>query len=124
MKFRKTARTGTRIIAIISSIILILLLIMKIIPNVDVNTLNTADKMLYEYGIYKGKEPMWKNICFGIVCVLLVLELFIYFLICRCNYCGRYVGYISIREKYCSYCSKELDKTEEEIEKEINNKKE
>lgn len=118
MKFRKTARNGTRIIGIISSIILILSLLIKIIPNVDVNTLNMTDKILYEYGVYKGEEPMWKIICFYIVCILLLLELIIYFLMCRCNYCGRYVGYISIKEIYCSYCSKELDRTEEEIENE------
>lgn len=124
MKFRKTARTVTRILEIISTIILILLLVMKMIPNVDVNTLNTADKMLYEYGIYKGEDPIWKNVCFGIVCILLLSEIIIYFLMCRCNYCGKYVGYISIREKYCSYCSKELNKTEEAIENEIKNRKE
>ena len=116
MKFRKTAINGTRILEILTIIILILLLAMKMIPSVDVNSLNSTDKMLYEYGIYKGEDPLWKNICFGIVCILLLLEIIVYFLMCRCNYCGKHIGYISIRKKYCSYCSKELNKTKKEIE--------
>ena len=121
MKIRKNARTGTRIIEIILIITTILLWIIKITPNVDYNTLNHTDKMMYDMGVYEGEFPIWKNICFGIACFLMVLEIIVYFLLCRCNYCRKYVGPINSREKYCPYCSKDLDKTEEEIENETNN---
>jgi len=91
MKIKKNARNGTRIIGFILLITSILLLAIKIIPNVDYNTLNMTDKFMYDMGVYEGETPLWKNVCFGIVCVLLLLEIIIYFLMCRCNYCGRYV---------------------------------
>ena len=124
MNFRKTAKSGTRILEIILIITTILLFIIKIIPDANYNTLNMTDKFAYDMGVYEGATPIWKNICWIIVFVLIALEIIIYFLMCRCNYCGRYVGYINNSEKYCPYCSKELDKTREEIKNEINTQKE
>ena len=122
MKFRKNARNGTRIIGVILAIISILLVAIKVIPNVDYNTLNMRDKMMYDMGVYEGKTPIWKNVCWIIIYFLIALELIVYLIMCRCNYCGKYVGYISKKERYCSYCLKKLDKTEEDILKEKNEK--
>ena len=120
MKFRKTAKNGLSICSTISLIALILLLITNIIPNVDYKTLNTADKMLYDIGVYEGKTPLWKKICNIILLVLFILNTIIDLVMCRCNYCGRYIKFNNSM-KYCPYCSKDLDKTEKEID---NDKKE
>lgn len=117
MKFRKTAKTGLSICSTISLIALILLLITNIIPNVDYKTLNTADKMMYDIGVYKGEPPLWKNICYIILLILFLVFTITDFIMSRCNYCGKYIRFNNSM-KYCPYCSKELDKTEEEIENE------
>lgn len=118
MRFRNNARTGVLIGISIIIVILIILLIINIIPDVDYNTLNMTDKMMYDMGVYEGKTPTWKNICMIILCVLSVLEIIVNVVMCRCNYCGRYIISMNIFMKYCPYCSKSLDATEEDILKE------
>lgn len=123
MKFRKTAKNGLSICATLSLIAFVLLLITNIVPNVDYNTLNMTDKFKYDMGVYEGETPLWKNICYIILFILFLLCTIINFIMSRCNYCGRYIRFNNSMI-YCPYCSKELNKTEEEINNEINDKKE
>ena len=123
MKFRKTAKNGLSICATLSLIALTLLFIINIIPNVDPDTLNITDRFEYDMGVYEGETPLWKKICNIILLVLFILNAIIDLVMCRCNYCGRYIRFNNSM-KYCPYCSKDLDKTEKEIDNEIKDKKE
>ena len=123
MEFRKTAKNGLSICATLSLIALTLLLIINIIPNVDPDTLNITDRFEYDMEVYEGKTPLWKKICYILLLVLFILNAIIDLVMCRCNYCGRYIRFNNSM-KYCPYCSKYLDKTEKEIDNEIKDKKE
>lgn len=109
MKFRNNAKTGVLISIFLLVIAVIFIVIVNAIPNVDVNTLNTVDKLRYYSGNNEISTPIWKSICYIIIGVLLLLTTIVNFVMCRCHNCGRHIRYMNIFFKYCPYCSKSLD---------------
>lgn len=112
MKIRNNARNGVLISIVILVVALTILLIVNSIPNVDINTLTETNKLKYNLGINKGDTPIWKIVCYIIVCILLVISIIVDFVMCRCHCCGRHIHHMDIFTKYCPYCSKSLDTTE------------
>lgn len=112
MKIRNNARNGLLISIIIVVVVLAMIIIVNSIPNVDINTLNSTDKLQYDLGINKGETPVWKIICYIVAGVLLVLSSIINFVMCRCHFCGKHIPYMNIFTMYCPYCGKSLDTTE------------
>lgn len=111
MKIRNNARNGLLISIVILVVALVILIIVNSIPNADINTLSSINKLQYDLGVNKGDTPIWKIVCYIIVGVLLVLHTIVHFVICRCHSCGRHIHYMSIFTMYCPYCSKSLDTT-------------
>lgn len=124
MKIRNNAKNGTLICISILVIGLLILLAVNNIKTVDVNTLNTTDKAMYDLGAYKGETSTWKIICYIILGLLFILSIIINLVMCRCHYCGKHINSINRFMIYCPYCSKSLNKTKKEVLNEINSKKE
>lgn len=109
MRFRNNAKTGVLISIFLSIIAIFLILVVNTVPNVAVNTLNTVDKLRYYSGNNQIPTPIWKNICYIIIGILLILETIVNFVMCRCNHCGKHLWFMNIFMMYCPYCSKSLD---------------
>ena len=92
-------------------IALIIFLLVSILPNVDINTLSTTDKLMYDLGVYEAKIPIWKVICYIIAFILTLTAMIVGFIMCRCPNCRKYIIGINIFTNYCPYCSNNLDKT-------------
>ena len=92
-------------------IALTIFLVVSIFPNVDINTLSTTDKLMYDLGIYEAKTPIWKVICYIIASILGLIAMIVEFVMCRCPNCRKYIFGINIFTNYCPYCSKNLNKT-------------
>lgn len=102
-------KSGLVISTIIVVVAIVMAIIVNSIPNVDINTLNSIDKLQYDLGINKGETPIWKIICYIIIGVLLVLSWCVGFVMSRCHFCGRHIHYMNIFTMYCPYCGKRLD---------------
>ena len=109
MKIRNNAKNGLLISIIIIVAALVMIIIVNSIPNVNTNTLNSTNKLQYDFGINKGEIPIWKIICYIIIGILLILSWTVSFVMCRCHFCGRHIHYMNIFTMYCPYCGKSLD---------------
>lgn len=108
MKIRNTAKIGLLISISILVVAIVMIIIVNSAPNVDINTLNSTNKLQYDLDINKGEIPIWKIICYIIIGVLLVLSWIIKFVMCRCHFCGKHIHYMNIFTMYCPYCGKSI----------------
>lgn len=110
MKFVNNARTGVRICAVILLIAVVLLVIINIIPISNENTLGSVNQLMqYTARTNNTEMPIWKTVGYIIASILFVVDLIIYFVMCRCHNCGKLISAMNIFMMYCPYCSKSLD---------------
>lgn len=101
---------------------LVFLFLSKIHMRVDINELSLEERVLYDLGQYKPQDTIFNYIMMGCGLVIILISYIIDFIWCRCNYCNHHIKIYDIfRYQYCPYCSKSIDSTKEEAEKELKN---
>ena len=101
-KIKKTPKNGIKISIILLIIILILLVIVNIAPNEEV-------QIKYGFKIDNGTLPIWKIVCHILIAILIIVEILVTRVMCRCQHCKKYI-FMNIHTKYCPYCSKKIEK--------------
>ena len=113
MKATNNARNGVIICAVILAIAFILIMIATSVPNGKPDIINSNGKLTSYVGGSTNTEemPMWKTVCYITAFILVILDIIINFVMCRCHNCGRHIWYMNIFMMHCPYCSKSLDVT-------------
>lgn len=105
---KNSARTGNLISNILLVGAIILLLVVNSVPDVEMHKMSDYERLQHSLGIDKTETPMWKNICYVIMCVLVILSMIVRYIMCKCKSCGSHIYKMNLFTSFCPYCGKEL----------------